>query len=128
MAEKPKTKKVNLDRAFMYDGKTYGPGNGIAVPEDFRIPERKSTAGADAGSIRLNSSADTDAAMQTGGEGTSQGEDGGATEKEKGKMLRGMTPQELTTLAESKGVTVTGTGKNGEVTKDDFVKALTPVV
>jgi hypothetical protein len=124
-ATAPKARKMNLSRTYLFNGQSYGPGNDIAVPDDFPeidgetgdvIFEEGSRAAANQARARSFSTP-----PNTGGVNTGESQGGGTPASE----LEGKTKQELMDMAAERGLTVTrGDRQDGDPVKQDYIDAL----
>lgn len=125
-----KTKKRNLSQAYLFGGVTYGPGDGIDVPEDFPdidgesgepVHPEGSTAARNLASSRRTNTNSFASPPSTGGVNTGEpapSEPRGTGKTVSGKTqaeLDGMTKTELMDLAETAGVTVERMNADGDI-------------
>lgn len=143
-ADKPKTKKMNLSRQYLFRGLTYGPGNGVEVPEEFPELDDQGDVVHPPGSAaernartsrRLNATGPNTGGAVTGEAGTSGTT---ATTTGTGKSVSGKTAEDLEAMdkgelidlaAKYPDVTVerlddSGSVEDGEPLKRDYVRAL----
>lgn len=141
------SKKMNLSQSYLFNGVTYGPGDGIDVPEDFPDidgetgepihPEGSVAARNQASSRRTNASQfaspPNTGGVNTGVSGTPSTATGTGTGKtvsgKSSSELQAMDKADLISLADEKGVTVRrldddGAEEDGEPRKADYVRDL----
>lgn len=124
-----KTKKVNLQRTYLFNGGRYGPGQNVVVPEDFPDLDEKGAVQFPEGSAAARNQARSrvfSSAPSTGGANT--GETPKTANTVSGKSedeLNTMSKDDLAELAEQLGITVEREdGGTGDPLKSDYVNAL----